>query len=98
MDEKFLRPNREHLIYLNGLMAAAEREMVQKIERWGKDDKEYAEQQTREYYAKIEPLRREHDAVMKLIVDYYQLQSPTSMVISAEQITGIPKSPAPSPR
>jgi hypothetical protein len=74
IDEELLKPSREHLAHLNGLIAKAEREMVEAIERWGKNDKDYARHRTREYYQAIEPLRRESDAVMKAIADYYNLQ------------------------
>lgn len=74
IDEELLRPSRELLALLNAQIAIAEREMVERIERWGSYDAEYAFQQSREYYAKVEPLRRAHDALAKVITDYYALQ------------------------
>ena len=81
VDEELLRPSREHLAHLSAMIATAEREMIEKIERWGRDDKEYASQQSREYYAKIEPLRREFDYVAQVIADYYGLQTTPAMIV-----------------
>lgn len=88
VDEELLTPSRAHLAYLNAQIAVAEREMVEKIERWGKDDKEFARQQSSEYYAKIEPIRREREAVIKVIADYYGLQPRPPQLIAAGQLPG----------
>lgn len=79
--EEALKPSREHLAHLNGLIAKAEREMVEKIERWGKNDKEYAREQSETYYRSIEPLRSERDAVAKVMADYYGLQPMPAVLI-----------------
>lgn len=81
VDEELLKPSRKHLAHLNALIATAEREMVEAIERWGKDDKEYARRRSDEYYMAIEPLRRERDAVAKVIADYYGLQAAPPQII-----------------
>jgi len=87
VDEELLKPTREHLAHLNALIAKAERKMVENIERWGKDDKEYAHQQSQEYYAKIEPLRRERDYVVKVLVDYYGLQPiPPQIIVPGQEM------------
>jgi len=82
--EEVLKPSREHLAHINGLIAKAEREMVEKIERWGKNDKEYARQQSEEYYRSIEPLRRERDAVVKVMADFYGLQPMPVMFVDQQ--------------
>jgi ferric iron reductase protein FhuF len=83
IDEELLKPSREHMARLDALIAKAEREMVERIERWGKDDKEYARQQSEEYYRAVEPMRRERDAVAKVIADYYALQPMPPQVVLA---------------
>lgn len=88
VDEELLRPSREHLAYLNSLIAKAEREMVEKIERWGHDDAEYAYQQSAEYYRSVEPLRRERDAVIKVMADYYGAQPPPPQILAVGQAPG----------
>jgi hypothetical protein len=82
-DEELLRPSREHLARLDRMIREAESEMIQRIERWGKDDKEYARQQSQEYYSRVEPLRRERDGVAKVIADYYGSQPAPSPIILA---------------
>jgi hypothetical protein len=82
IDEELLKPSREMLAKLGAMIRIEERVMVENIERWGKDDKEYARQQSREYFAKVEPLRREMEAVAKVIADYYGQQvAPPAIVV-----------------
>lgn len=85
--EEFLRPTREVLARIDAQIATAEREMVERIERWGKDDRDYARQQSAEYYARIEPLRRERDGIAKVIADYYALQPMPPQILVAGQPT-----------
>lgn len=82
VDEEFLKPSREYLAHLNGLIASAEAEMIEKIERWGNDDKEYARQQYEDFYRRIYPLRRERDGVCKIMADYYGLQALPPQIIT----------------
>lgn len=82
--EELLKPSREHLAHLNGLIAKAEREMVERIERWGKSDKEYARQQSEEYYRSVEPLRRERDAVVKVMADFYGAQAMPTILLKID--------------
>jgi hypothetical protein len=75
IDEDLLKPSREMLAKLDAMIRFEERAMVENIERWGKDDKEYARRQSREFYARVEPLRREREGIAKVISDYYALQA-----------------------
>ena len=74
IDEELLRPTREYISHLNGLIAKAEQVMVERIERYAHDDAEYAYQISKEYHLSVEPLRRQRDAAVKIIADYYGLQ------------------------
>ncbi len=56
-----------------------------RIRIWGKDDKEYARQQSEEYYRSIEPLRRERDAVAKVMADFYGLSAMPVMFVDQQQ-------------
>ncbi len=82
IDEELLKTSRDHLARINEMIAAAEREMVEKIERYGSDDAEYSYQHYKEYYAKIDPLRRERDAVVKVIADYYGAQPMPPVIVA----------------
>jgi hypothetical protein len=90
IDEELLKPSRQHLAHLDILIAKAEREMVEAIERWGKDDKEYARRRSEEFYMAVEPLRRERDGVAKIISDYYALRAQLPPIIVAAVTTDRP--------
>jgi hypothetical protein len=85
IDETLLAPSREMIALLDAKIKTAEMEMVERIERWGKDDKEYARQQSRDYYAQVEPLRRERDYIAQAIADYYGLQPRPPQIIAVGQ-------------
>ena len=87
IDEELLKPSRELLAHLNAMIRIEERAMVERIERWGHDDAEYAYRQSREYYAKIEPLRRQRDGVAKVIADYYGLQPMPPALVGTPSLT-----------
>lgn len=70
-DEELLKPGREYMALLLAKMEAMRAETVEKIERHGRDDKDYARTQWNECYRAIEPMRREYDAIAKTIADYY---------------------------
>ena len=82
IDEELLKPSREHLAHLGAQIKAMEAETVEKIKRYGADDKKYAKEKWREYYLAVEPLRREQEAVVKLIADYYGLQAVPKIIHS----------------
>ncbi len=85
-DEEFLKPSRDLLALIDGQIAVAEREMVENIKRYG-NDAEYSYQQSREFYAKVEPLRHYRDGIAKTITDYYALQtSPPAIVIKPSHV------------
>lgn len=93
IDEEFLRPSREHLTRIRHQIQAMEAETARNIDRYGRDDKEYANQKWGEYHLAIEPMRRELEAVVKVIVDYYALQPLPQLFIETgfdtrSQITG----------
>lgn len=67
VDEELLKPSREHLDNLNAKIKSMEAATIRKINRYGHGDGEYARQQWREYYRAIEPMRRERDAVGRLL-------------------------------
>lgn len=75
VDEELLKPSRDHLAYLGAQIKALEAETAQKIKRYGADDKDYAKAKWSEFYRATEPLRREQDAVVKLIANYYGWQA-----------------------
>jgi hypothetical protein len=87
-NEELIKPSRELLAMLNAKIKAAEKQMVDNIERWGKDDKEYARQQSREYYARIEPLRRQRDHVVKTIADFIDLHAIPYRAVSPQREGG----------
>jgi hypothetical protein len=82
VDEEFLKPSREHLAYIDGMIKTAEHRMVEDIKRYGHGDREYAKQRTREFYLSVEPLRRERDGVVKVIADYYGTQAMPPTLVS----------------
>lgn len=75
VDEELLRPSREHFAHLDALIRKAEEETIEAVEKWGKGDEDYVRRKWREFYEAVEPLRREKDAVTKVIADYYALQT-----------------------
>lgn len=79
-DEEFLRPSREHLAHLNALIKDAESKMMQDIDRYGYGDREYAKQRSQEFYLSVEPLRREREAVVKVMTDWYGLQAQPTII------------------
>ena len=68
IDEELLKPSREHLARLRGQIAAMEAEMHENIKHYSK---EHARKLWREFHLAVEPLRREQEAVLKVITDYY---------------------------
>lgn len=75
IDEELLRPSRERLAELGAQMEALWEETHQKIERYGRTDREFARDRWREYWQAIEPLQREREAVLKVMTEYYNLQA-----------------------
>lgn len=87
VDEELLRPSREHLAALNAQIATLQSQTAEKVENYPYDDKgRYATECWREFYLTIEPLRRERDAVGKVIADYYGLQAMPTIVVYTDAL------------
>lgn len=71
VDEELLKPSREHLAKLRGQIASLEDETYEKIKRYGE---EHARKLWSDFHLAVAPLRREQEAVLKVITDYYALQ------------------------
>ena len=79
IDEELLKPSREHLVQLRAQIAALEAETHEKIKLYDDesvmiDHQRYAKELWRNFNLAVEPLRREQEAVLKVITDYYALQ------------------------
>lgn len=75
VDEELLKPSREHLSRIMGQIKAMEAETIERIRRNGEDDKQYIREQWEKYYLATRALSREHEAVIKVMTDYYALQA-----------------------
>ncbi len=84
IDEELLRPSREHMAMLDAAIKRSEIDTLEKIERF-RGDEAYEQELWRRHYASIEPLRRERDAVAKVIADYYGLQAAPSILIAVSR-------------
>lgn len=73
--EELLKPSREHLAMLRRQIVEMEAETAANIDRYGRDNREYARRKWEEFGAAVEPMRREIEAVGKVIADYYALQT-----------------------
>jgi hypothetical protein len=80
-DEKLLEPSREHLANLRIQIASLETEAVEKIKRYAADDDDLARELWHNFHLAVEPLRREQEAVVKVIVDYYAAQPLPQFII-----------------
>lgn len=74
VDEELLKPTREHLAMLRYKIATMEVETVEKVKRHP-DDREYARELWYQFDLAVQPMRREIEAVVKVIADYYALQT-----------------------
>jgi hypothetical protein len=75
VDEELLRPSREHLAALGNKIKEMEAETHNKVRRFARDDDELAKKMWRDFHRAVEPMRREMDAVGKVIANYCALQS-----------------------
>lgn len=83
VDEELLKPSREYMAFLRAKIAAMEDETRQKID-WRPDDKERARELWHQFSLYAEPIRREIDAIGKVITDYYALQpAPPPFIVAA---------------
>ena len=79
IDEELLKPSREHLASLREQIAAMEAETHEKIKRYGEDR---ARVLWNAFHLAVEPLRREQEAVLKVMTDYYALQPLPPQIIA----------------
>ena len=79
IDEELLKPSRERLASLRAQIADMEVETVEKIKRCG--DGAIKEDLWRNFNLAVEPLRREHEAILKVMTDYYALQPMPPVII-----------------
>jgi hypothetical protein len=85
IDEKLLRLSREYIALLRAEIRRQEELVVGDIERYGYGDREYASQRWSEFHMTIEPMRREMEAVVRTITDYYAAQPSPPQFIAAGQ-------------
>ena len=78
IDEELLKPSREYLARIGAQIAALEAETHEKIKRYGEDR---ARTLWGDFNLAVEPLRREQEAVLKLITDHYALQPMPPQII-----------------
>jgi hypothetical protein len=84
IDEELLKPSREHLALLRADIERQRELAASDIERYGYGSREYARQRWDEFHMATGPMYREIEAVVKLMADYYALQSdPPPMVFPA---------------
>lgn len=88
IDEEILKPSREHLAMLRAEIRRQEELAVGDVDRYSHGDKDYARQRWSEFHMTVEPLRREIEAVVKAMVDYYVSQTapPPIIVPALEQL------------
>lgn len=84
IDEELLKPSREHLDRLKAAIRKSEIDTIEKIDQF-KDDDAYAQELWRRHYVSIAPIRREIEAVVKVITDYYARQAAPTMLIDNQQ-------------
>lgn len=90
MDEKLLEPSREHLTMLRAEIERQRELAARDVERYGYGSAEYADQRWREYHMSVAPMWREIEVVVKVMTDYYALQSsPPPMVIVGPKSNGV---------
>ena len=83
IDEELLRPSREHLACLQSKIAAMEADAMERASRYP-DDEEYVRDVWHRFNMTVFPMRREIEAVGKVIADYYALQAdPPPIVVPA---------------
>jgi len=81
-DEEILKPSREHLAMLRAEIRRQEELAVGDIDRYGHGSMEYTRQRWSEFHMTVEPMRREIEAVVKAMVDYYAKQvAPASIIV-----------------
>lgn len=85
IDEELLKPSREYLAYLRAEIDRQHELAVSDIERYGYGEREYARQRWAEFNMTVEPMRREIEAVGKVIADYYCNQPMPPQIIIAGQ-------------
>lgn len=85
VDEELLKPSREHLARLAAEIKHQEALAMGDIERYGYGDREYARRRWDEFAMTVEPMRREIDAIVKVMADYYGLQPMPPQIIAAGQ-------------
>lgn len=81
-DEALLQPSRELLAKIGQEIATLESETKAKIDRYGKDDPEYAKEIWHQFGRAVELLRLEQERVLKTIVDYYAAQPPAPQIVT----------------
>jgi hypothetical protein len=81
IDEELLKPSREHLAMLKAEIQRQHDLAVSDIERYGYGDREYARNRWDEYHMNVVPMRREIEAVVKVITDYCTLQPMPPMIV-----------------
>jgi hypothetical protein len=81
IDEELLRPSREHLAMLRAEIDRQQALAASDIERYGYGDQEYACQRWAEFYMMIQPMRREQEAVVKVMADYYGLHAAPPQIL-----------------
>jgi hypothetical protein len=83
IDEELLKPSREMIANLTAKIKQHEADTALNIRHWGRDDKEYAKEKWRQHYAAVEPMRREIEAISKVMADYYGLQAAPPKIINS---------------
>jgi hypothetical protein len=75
VDEELLKPSHDHLAMLRAEIER-HRELAEcDIERYGYGSREYADQRWSEFHMSVAPMYREIEAVIKVMADYYDLQT-----------------------
>jgi hypothetical protein len=83
IDEELLKPSREHLARLRAEIERQQELTVADVERYGYGSKEYARRRWSEFHMTVEPMRREIEAVAKVMADYYSLHTVPPMTVYA---------------
>jgi len=93
-DEELLKPSREHLAMLRAEIRRQQELAVADVERYGYGSKEYARRRWSEFHMTVAPIHREIEAVVKVMTDYYALQTtPNPIVVPEEDGASAPADP-----
>ena len=85
VDEELLKPSREHLVMLRSEIERQRELAASDIERYRYGSREYADQRWSEFHMSVAPMYREIEVVVKVMTDYYALQTASTCTFDLGQ-------------